>query len=42
VDRWLEHVDALRSQVLGEGVESGHCDHAIQAQRGASDAGDDG
>ncbi|MEE2779842.1 MAG: group 1 truncated hemoglobin [Myxococcota bacterium] len=34
VARWLEHVDDLRPQVLGQGVAPGHCDHDIQAQRG--------
>ena len=31
--RWLAHVDGLREQVLGVGVDGEHCDHAAQAAR---------
>ena len=31
---WIEHVDALRGDVLGVGHAPHHCDHDVQAQRG--------
>ena len=31
---WIEHVDALRGDVLGEDASPHHCDHALQAERG--------
>jgi hemoglobin len=33
IEAWLAHVDALRGQILGEGVEPGHCDHDQQTKR---------
>jgi hemoglobin len=30
VDRWLAVVDSLRAEVLGEGVDSAHCDERQQ------------
>ena len=31
---WIEHVDALRGDVLGVGNAPHHCDHDLQAERG--------
>jgi hemoglobin len=31
--RWLAHVDGLRAQVLGLGVDPDECDHLAQAER---------
>ncbi len=33
IDRWLGHVDGLRDQVLGAGVDPSGCDHDLQATR---------
>jgi hemoglobin len=33
VTRWIEHVDALKSAILGTGMSSAHCDHAAQSER---------
>jgi hemoglobin len=30
---WLDHVDALRDDILGSGVDGSHCDHEIQKAR---------
>ncbi len=31
--RWLEHVDALRDDILGVGNQAEHCDHDAQRER---------
>ena len=31
---WIEHVDALREDVLGVGHAPHHCDHDLQSERG--------
>lgn len=33
IERWLEHVDALRDDVLGVGVDDSQCNHALQGER---------
>lgn len=37
IARWLAHVDALRDEVLGQGVSDLNCNHDLQALRMAED-----
>ena len=37
IERWLGHVDALRDEVLGQGVSADDCNHELQARRAGAD-----